>query len=109
MRPLFGSNHTLSAFRQPPMYLSSILKMPGRAGNFVGVLRRDLLVDRPEAVLREEILRGRALDEADELVRDVLVRAPLSTAIGSSISIDWRGITYWMSWPFSRALSASLS
>ena len=31
------------------------------------------------------------------------------TAIGSSISIDWRGITYWMSWPFSRELIASLS
>ena len=34
IRPLFGSNHPLSALRQPPMILSSILKMPGRAGNF---------------------------------------------------------------------------
>ena len=33
----------------------------------------------------------------------------LSTAIGSSISIVWRGITYWMFLPFSRASIASLS
>src|SRR6185503_20662549 len=40
----------------------------------VGVLRSDFLVHGPEPVPAEEILRGVALDEADELVRDVLVR-----------------------------------
>ena len=38
-----------------------------------------------------------------------LLPLPFSTAIGSSISIVCRGITYWMSWPLSRALIASLS
>ena len=33
-----------------------------------------------------------------------LFELDLVTAIGSSISIVWRGITYWMSWPFRRAV-----
>src|SRR3954454_24540319 len=43
----------------------------------VGVLLRDGLVDRPEPVLREQGLRPVGLRVADELVRQVLVRAPL--------------------------------
>src|SRR6476646_5358426 len=43
----------------------------------VGVLPGDGLVDGAEAVLGEEILCGRALHEADELVHLVLVRARL--------------------------------
>src|SRR5579884_429263 len=38
----------------------------------VGVLREHLPVDGPEAVLGEQLLRRRALDEPDEGVRDVL-------------------------------------
>src|SRR5262249_10689159 len=40
-------------------------------------LRRRLLVHRPEAVLAEHLLLGLRLDELDELVREILVGAPL--------------------------------
>src|SRR5262249_54458130 len=38
-----------------------------------------------------------------------LLGLALRTAIGSSISIVWRGMTYWMFLPWRRALIASLS
>jgi hypothetical protein len=38
-----------------------------------------------------------------------LFELDFKTAIGNSISIVWRGITYWMSVPAAREVSASLS
>ena len=94
-----SSNHFLSAARQPPnSFWSSILKMPGRLGILGAVRLEHLRVDRPEAVLGEELLRTGRLHEAEEPVHRVeVVRLRRSAAIGSSISIVWRGITYWMS------------
>ena len=78
IRPLFGSNQTLSALRQPPMNLSSILKMPGRVGNFVSVASsRPFGSTGRKPYWASESWAGVGLDEADELVRDVLVRAVL--------------------------------
>ena len=55
----FGSNHFLSTVRQPPKILSSILKMPGRAGYFDAYFFATARVDRPPAVLAEQVLRDR--------------------------------------------------
>src|SRR5439155_12657346 len=51
------------------------LEDPGSRGVLRRVLLRNRLVDRPEAVLREKILGPGRLGEADELLRQVLVRA----------------------------------
>ena len=110
MRPLFGSNQSLSAVAPAADVLSSIVKMPGRVGylsayfaaTFLSTGRKPYCAKRSCAVV--------ALHEADELVRPCPCSSSTScTAIGSSISIDWRGITYWMSWPLRRELIASLS
>ena len=93
------------------MILSSTLKMPGRAGN-------SLTAAGSAATLgstgRKPYWTNSSCDGLDftywmNLFARSLFELFWSTAIGSWISIVWRGITYWMSLPSSRALIASLS
>src|SRR5579884_4149814 len=109
MRPFFGSNQTLSAFRQPPMYLSSTLKMPGRAGNLSVYLAATFLSTGRKPYCAKRSCAVAPFTKRMNLFATSLFGELLRTAIGSSISIVCRGITYWMFWPFARAASASLS
>src|SRR4029078_12742012 len=99
-------NHFLSTVRQPPKILSSILKMPGRAGYFsVYFFATVGLTGRHPYWPKGSWATGPLVKRMDLFARSLLALF-LSTAIGSSISIVWRGITYWMSVPAAREVSA---
>ena len=109
IRPLFGSNHFLSAARQPPIVLSLIVNWPGRTGNcFLKSLNAAGLTGR-KPNWPNTSCAGTDLTYWMKRFAASLFELFAITAIGSSISIVWRGITYWMFWPWSRALIASLS
>src|SRR5579871_174063 len=90
MRPVFGANHTLSALRQPPMYLSSILKMPGRAGNLLVYLAPTVLSTGRNPYCAKRSCAVGPLTNRMNLLATSTFDEFFSAAIGSSSSIVWR-------------------
>ena len=68
--PVLGSKKRFCTLSQPPSPSWSIVNWPGRAGNFF-VSPASTLVDRPVAVVGEDLLRRRRPQEAEERVRRV--------------------------------------
>src|SRR3954453_17066155 len=109
MRPLFGSNQSLSALRQPPNIDASIAKMPGRDGYLSAYFFATVLSTGRKPYCAKRSCAAGLFTKRMNWFALSLFGLAFATAIGSSISIDWRGITYWMSWPLRRELIASLS
>src|ERR1043165_8113636 len=106
MIPL-GVNHFLPPPRQPPKILSLILKTPGRAGYFDSYFfAADGSTGRQPDWPKRSCATGPFVNRRNFCASSLLPLL-LITAIGSSISIVCRGITYWMSVPAAREVSAS--
>ena len=89
--------------------MSSIAKMPGRVGYLSAYfLATDLSTGRKPYCAKRSCAVEPFTKRMNWLTLS-LFELVFVTAIGSSISIDCRGITYWMSWPLRRELIASLS
>ena len=99
----------MSTARQPPKIGSSILKMPGRAGYFEAYFLAIAGSTGRKPNWASRSCAGSVFVKWMNLFARSLFALDLITAIGSWISIVWRGITNWMSTPFRRELSAWLS
>ena len=109
-RPCRDRRTSFCTFVQPPSPSWSIVNCPGRTGNFFRLRLEHALHDRPVAPVGEDLLRRRRLQEADERRSPCPCwRSSSSTAIGFSIRIVERGITYCTFWPASWAPIASFS
>jgi hypothetical protein len=91
------------------MIRSSTLKMPGRDGNLSPNRAATFLSTGRKPYWARSVCAVSPLTNRMKRFATSLFELVFSTAIGSSISIDWRGITYWMSSPLRREVIASLS
>src|SRR5262249_14595527 len=93
----------------PPIVLSSIVIRPGRSGYLDLNFAAETLLTGRQPYWPKMSCATVPFVNWMNLFATSLFALFLSTAIGSWISIVWRGITYWMSWPASFDVIASLS